>query len=1170
MNSKLLNKRIVLILGILFSVCIISHQDLSSVQKNYVEPTENNDVPQISSFSNVTIVSDAVIYANSYWNNDSSTNPAIEVDGNNITHVVWMDNTDGVWGSDYEIMYANYTTQTGWSNATVISDGFSGSYWNDDSSTLAAIAIDGNNTIHVVWQDNTNGAWGSDGEIMYVNYSAQSGWSNATVISDGFQGSYWNDGTSEAPEIAIDGNNNLHVVWMDETDGIWGTDKEIMYVNYSAQSGWSNATVVSDGYQGSYWNDDSSNRAVIAVDGYNIIHVIWDDYSDGPWGTDIEILYANYSDQTGWSNATAISDGFQGSYWNDGTSLNPACYLDGDNILHVVWDDNTDGIWGVDQEIMYVNYSAQTGWSNVTILSDGYAGSYWNDGNSVDPNIILGSNNEIHVVWADQTDGAWGTDTETMYLNYSSQNGWSNATVISDGYEGSYWNDGSTQNPAIAPYGNNGLLVVWTDGVDGVWGSDVEILGAGYSASVGWSNVSAVSDGGYEGFINDGGSTAPSIAIDGNNVTHIVWEDYTVGVWGTDKEIMYASYSVQTGWSKSTVISDGYQGSYWNDGDSYDPAIVIDGNNTIHVIWMDTTDGLWGTDSEIMYVDYTVSTGWSNATVISDDYTLWNNGASGDPAIAVDKNNIIHAVWEDGSDGAWGIDEDIMYANFSAQSGWSNATVISDDYTLWNNGWSYDPKITIDRNESIHVVWFEDTNGVWGTDTEIMHVNYTASTDWSNATVISDGYAGSYWNDGDSFGSVISVDENNQIHVVWYDDTDGLWGTDTEIMYVKYTTQTGWSNATVISDGYTGTYWNDGHSDKPVIKIDGNNVIHVVWEDSTSGVWGTDYEIMYLNYTTQTGWSNTTVISDGFAGSYWNDEGSYNPDMFIDGNNTIHVVWQDNTNGAWGSDGEIMHMKFSAEVIDTDNGGDSPNPPPNETEPPQEEPDMFIIILIVIIGSVIGISVGAVITVKKKSPKPEREEDTIRGKEVSQEFDFSDMPGKIIAPPKPLKAAPKAAAAIAGLKSKGAKAPSSSAAAGMDLTQAEQKELEQTASEIDIEEKEVICVVHKGPIVGALYLCPKCKTYYCVNCALAIKEKGEKCWACENEIDLAVPKKEIPEVQQKINKLEERIASLKNTIKNLDDNYTDGDIDEDDYNVMRRPLIGKIANLKKELEDLRG
>jgi hypothetical protein len=66
---------------------------------------------------------------------------------------------------------------------------------------------------------------------MCANFTTATGWSNATVISDGYNGVYWNDGSSYDPTIAI-GTNQVHIVWSDGTDGVWGTDKEIMYVNF--------------------------------------------------------------------------------------------------------------------------------------------------------------------------------------------------------------------------------------------------------------------------------------------------------------------------------------------------------------------------------------------------------------------------------------------------------------------------------------------------------------------------------------------------------------------------------------------------------------------------------------------------------------------------------------------------------------------------------------------------------------------------------------------------------------------------------------------------------------------------------------------------------------------------------------------------------------------------
>ncbi|MFX1597327.1 MAG: hypothetical protein ACFFBK_14815, partial [Promethearchaeota archaeon] len=68
------------------------------------------------------------------------------------------------------------------------------------------------------------------------------------------------------------------------------------------------------------------------------------------------------------------------------------------------------------------------------------------------------------------------------------------------------------------------------------------------------------------------------------------------------------------------------------------------------------------------------------------------------------------------------------------------------------------------------------------------------------------------------------------------------------------------------------------------------------------------------------------------------------------------------------------------------------------------------------------------------------------------------------------------------------------------LSVEEQRELEKLESEIKIEAQKFTCVVHKGQIVGTVYICPNCKTCYCLTCAYSLKANGEKCWTCNYEI----------------------------------------------------------------------
>ena len=46
----------------------------------------------------------------------------------------------------------------------------------------------------------------------------------------------------------------------------------------------------------------------------------------------------------------------------------------------------------------------------------------------------------------------------------------------------------------------------------------------------------------------------------------------------------------------------------------------------------------------------------------------------------------------------------------------------------------------------------------------------SSAVDFSNGTVVSDGYDDIYWNDGDSGDPAIAVDSSDKVHAVWYDE----------------------------------------------------------------------------------------------------------------------------------------------------------------------------------------------------------------------------------------------------------------------------------------------------------------------------------------------------------------------------------------------------------------
>jgi len=85
-------------------------------------------------------------------------------------------------------------------------------------------------------------------------------------------------------------------------------------------------------------------------------------------------------------------------------------------------------------------------------------------------------------------------------------------------------------------------------------------------------------------------------------------------------------------------------------------------------------------------------------------------------------------------------------------------------------------------------------------------------------------------------------------------------------------------------------------------------------------------------------------------------------------------------------------------------------------------------------------------------------------------------------------------------KPKEKKSPTKEVAPSSEELAAIQAETQKTRDEMLIEEKEDVCPVHKGPIMGINYACPKCKTKYCMKCARTLIQNKEGCWACNEPI----------------------------------------------------------------------
>jgi BNR repeat-like domain len=258
--------------------------------------------------------------------------------------------------------------------------------------------------------------------------------------------------------------------------------------------------------------------------------------------------------------------------------------------------------------------------------------------------------------------------------------------------------------------------------------------------------------------------------------------------------------------------------------------------------------------SALSFFIQTALAGWTPAKRLT-----WSPGYSEDPSVAVDSADVIHLVWDDDKTG----NAEIYYRR-SPDGGttWSPAKRLT-----WSSGFSTDAAIGIDADDTIHIAWNSYTPFNY-------EIEYCHSTDggmtWSPAQRLT-------WNSGKSVFPALGIDSTGTVHIVWEDDTPGNYE-----IYHKKSTDKGksWSAAQRLT-------WNSGGSFVPALATDADDRIHVVWHDYTPGKAAVFYKRSLDGGTT---WSPVKSLSSTLGNSC-------SPDISLDANKAIHVVWNDDAPG---------------------------------------------------------------------------------------------------------------------------------------------------------------------------------------------------------------------------------------------------------------------------------
>lgn len=282
----------------------------------------------------------------------STADMDIEPDG--TVHVVW---TERESYQSYYVQHAEKLAGGGWLTSTVtIQPGF---------QLDPAVALD-ENYIYAVWQKQVD----PFPTNIWYSYKAitDTTWADPQWITD--------TGTSSfAPDVAMDSNGNVHVVWQEQAnDGaIWYSEG-----SWSGTFGWSTPIAVSEGLTGCV-------TPAIAVGSDNYVHIVW-----GQHISDDEqyVYYAGFPHHI---TPTQVFTEAVGVSTEAPTYLYPRVAIRGDSELHLVWH-GKDETAATDQIWYAVSEDKGSSWSSPIKISR------QSTGQALSPDIAL-DEKMGHVVW---------------------------------------------------------------------------------------------------------------------------------------------------------------------------------------------------------------------------------------------------------------------------------------------------------------------------------------------------------------------------------------------------------------------------------------------------------------------------------------------------------------------------------------------------------------------------------------------------------------------------------------------------------------------------------------------------------------------------------------------------------------------------------------------------
>jgi hypothetical protein len=375
----------------------------------------------------------------------------------------------------------------------------------------------------------------------------------------------------------------------------------------------------------------------------------------------------------------------------------------------------------------------------------------------------------------------------------------------------------------------------------------------------------------------------PTIAVSGNGIIFAGWKE---------------AYSHNGGGVRVSFSKSIDNGSTWSNPFNMPHFTPGTGQSDPWLVWFEETETLYYTYLEYIWEDsfYPFSQMTVAKSIdYGETWTLatasYGDGFADKETMAVSNDGILYVAYDDIN-----MTSEMVFVRLSRSvdggSTFNEISVIVDSVTDPIDHLA--PYVTTDSNNNVYVAWLWFTDGMWG-DIYVSSSNDQGLTFSSPVDINQDGENGTFVTSADqrpSKGSipVLHFDQNDRLYVLWAEkfEQDGLWD-----VYIRYSDDFGltWSTRHRVNPDSPGNQW------EPDMDIDSQGKIHVAYYDDENGTsFKPFYRVLEFPQTGEPIFGNPIDISNGVSTSNtFTRPGDYFT-IRVDSNNVPHVVWSDGRN----------------------------------------------------------------------------------------------------------------------------------------------------------------------------------------------------------------------------------------------------------------------------------